>query len=200
MAPQASGFSPLRVVTQRLSSTPAKHMARVAPCLAASILDCKEILSSSTSHGVGKEASEASVVVHKFKSQLSALLQEKAVEARWSAVVLIKATIQAGGWEFLRGCGSWVRGLLGLLGVRQSCQSVSLFGLTAICFLRWGQRIKPCSLSSICLGLTLTNLHSSACPLPTCCYKLSFAGRLLTPTLTETRSRNDQEALHYHYN
>lgn len=118
MAPQVPRFSPLRVVTQRLSSTPAKHMAHVAPCLAASIIDCRDIISSSTNHGGGKDASETSVLVHKLKSQLSALLQEKAVEARWAAVVLIKATVEVGGWEVLRGSGAWVRGLLGLLGVR----------------------------------------------------------------------------------
>ena len=93
-------------------------MAHVAPCLAAFIIDCKDILSSSTNHAVGKDASETSVLVHKLKSQLTALLQEKVVEARWAAVVLIKATIEVGGWEVLRGVGAWVRGILGLLGVR----------------------------------------------------------------------------------
>lgn len=58
------------------------------------------------------------MLVHKLKSQLSALLQEKAVEARWAAAVLIKASVEVGGWEVLRGSGAWVRGLLGLLGVR----------------------------------------------------------------------------------
>lgn len=120
MAPQifVSGFSPLRVVTQRLSSTPTNQMARVAPSLAASIIDCKAVFSTSANHGVGRDASETSVLVHKFKSQLSALLQERVVEARWAAVVLIKATIEVGAWEVLRGSGAWIRGLLGLLGVR----------------------------------------------------------------------------------
>ncbi len=118
MAPQMTSFSPLRVVTHRLTSTPVKQLAHIAPYLAASIKDCKEILSSPANHAVGKDGSETSVLVHKYKTQLSALLQEKAVEARWAAVVLIKVTIEVGGWEVLRGSGPWVRGLMGLLAVR----------------------------------------------------------------------------------
>jgi len=158
MAPQVSvsGFTPLRVVTQRLSSTPAKHMARVAPSLAASIMDCKEILSSSTNHGHGKDASETAVLVHKLKSQLSVLLQEKVVEARWAAVVLIKASVEVGGWEVLRGSGAWVRGLLGLLGVRPlMCLSNRLL------FAFRAQQHEPCSFRLIRLWISLLAFPSS---------------------------------------
>ena len=113
-------------------------MAHVAPCLAASIRDCKDILSSPQNHVVGKEGSENSVLVHKYKSQLSALLQEKVVEARWAALVLIKVTIEVGGWEVLRGSGIWVRGLLGLLGVRPFYIRINLYGSIASLFLLGG--------------------------------------------------------------
>ncbi|MCJ1380682.1 hypothetical protein MMC17_003790 [Xylographa soralifera] len=43
------------------------------------------------------------------------MLQDKSVEARWSAVVLIKATVEAGGWSVLQNCGAWTRGLLAIL-------------------------------------------------------------------------------------
>ena len=109
----------MRAVTQRLSATLSKNVGHVAPYLAGALRDCKDVLSSPQNHVMGKEGSETAVLVHKFKSQISALLQDKAVEARWAAVVLIKATIELGGWEILRGCGAWVRGLLGLLSVRE---------------------------------------------------------------------------------
>lgn len=86
--------------------------------LVGSLRDCKDVLSSPQQQGTGKDGSETAVLVHKYKTQLSIFLQEKSVEARWAAVVLVKATVEIGGWEVLRGCGPWVRGLLGLLGVR----------------------------------------------------------------------------------
>ncbi len=124
MAPQISGVSPLRAVTLRLTSTPAKDISHIAPYLAGSLRDCKDVLSSPHNHGAGKAGSETAVLVHKYKNQLSTLLQEKTIEARWTAVVLIKATVEVGGWEVLRGCGAWVRGLLGLLGVRIDIKEV----------------------------------------------------------------------------
>ncbi|KAI9874859.1 MAG: hypothetical protein M1830_009198 [Pleopsidium flavum] len=134
MAPQLSGFSPLRAVTQRLISTPTKHISHVAPYLAASLRDCKDVLSSPFNHGAGKDDAETAVLVHKYKNQLSTLLQEKTIEARWAAVVLIKATVEVGGWEVLRGCGVWVRGLLGLLGKPNtiSTKKLSIITLTKI--------------------------------------------------------------------
>jgi hypothetical protein len=46
---------------------------------------------------------------------LSTLLQDRTIHGRWSAIVLIKATIEVGGWETLQKCLPWVRGLLGIL-------------------------------------------------------------------------------------
>lgn len=66
-----------------------------------------------------KSQSELSVLVHKFRTQLSTLLQDRSKEARWAAVVLLKATIEAGGWSVLRSSDKWVRALLGLIGVSQ---------------------------------------------------------------------------------
>lgn len=109
---------PLRVVTQRLTSTSSKQLPHIVAFLASTIANCQIILSRAEGQGLGKDGSDADVAVHKLKTQLSALLQDKTIEARWSAVVLIKAVIEAGGWNVLQGCGSWVRGLLTILNVR----------------------------------------------------------------------------------
>ncbi|KAJ4366803.1 hypothetical protein N0V83_007328 [Neocucurbitaria cava] len=53
--------------------------------------------------------------MHKYRTLLSTLLQDRTVQGRWSAIVLIKATIEVGGWETLQKCLPWVRGLLGFL-------------------------------------------------------------------------------------
>lgn len=112
--------SRLRAVTQRLALTPNKRLPQIVPFLADSITGCCEILSTSDGQRQGKDGAELGVLIHKLKTQLSALLLEKSVDARWSAVVLIKATIEVGGWEILQGSGAWTRGLLGILNVSES--------------------------------------------------------------------------------
>ena len=115
MAPQPSSSTNLRVITQRLASTPAWQLPNIVVHLANSLTACKTILVTSDLRNQGNDGSDTAILVHKFKTQLSALLQDKSPEARWSAIVLIKATVETGGWEVLRGCSAWVRGLLGVL-------------------------------------------------------------------------------------
>ena len=111
-----TGTSPLRAITVRLSSTPPKQLPHIVSYLANDIGQCTTELSSPSSQS--KNSSESAVLVHKLKTQISALLQGKHIEERWSAVVLVKATVEAGGWEVLQSSGAWVRGMLTVLGVR----------------------------------------------------------------------------------
>ena len=110
---------PLRIVTQRLTSTPTERLPHVVPFLANTIAGCRGIFNHLESQEQGKDGSEIGLVVHKLRTHLSTLLQDKRVEGRWSAVVLIKATVEAGGWSILQGCGTWTRGLLAILNVRR---------------------------------------------------------------------------------
>jgi len=55
------------------------------------------------------------VAVHKFRTLITTLLQDRTVQGRWSAIVLVKATVEVGGWETLQKSLPWVRGLLGFL-------------------------------------------------------------------------------------
>ena len=118
MAPQ---YAPnlLRVVTQRLSSTHFKQLPHISPYLATIIAQHGKALATSSKDGQAFSETESAVVVHKLKTQLSALLQDKNPEARYAAVVLIRSTVETGGWNVLQGIGSWVRGLIGILGVSQ---------------------------------------------------------------------------------
>lgn len=58
------------------------------------------------------------MAVHKLRTQISTLLQEKTVEGRWSAIILVKSIVEAGGWETLQKSGPWVRSMLTILGKR----------------------------------------------------------------------------------
>ncbi|KAF2654222.1 hypothetical protein K491DRAFT_693988 [Lophiostoma macrostomum CBS 122681] len=110
----ASELSTLKAVSFRLSSAPTPQLPQQIPAIAALLANCKSLLSSAHTSG-SKTSSEASVAVHKYRTLLAALLQDRTVQGRWSAVVLIKSTIEIGGWETLQKCLPWVRGLLGIL-------------------------------------------------------------------------------------
>ncbi|KAI9700309.1 MAG: hypothetical protein M1836_002324 [Candelina mexicana] len=113
-APNHSSVS-LRVVTQYLSTTSIERLPATIPPLLNTLSNCRDVLSNSHDH-LAKGSSEIPVLVHRFKIQVSTLLQGRTIKERWAAVVLIKATVEVGGWEVLSGSGNWVRGLLGILG------------------------------------------------------------------------------------
>ncbi|KAL8691114.1 MAG: hypothetical protein Q9218_003588 [Villophora microphyllina] len=117
MAPlHVPSWYPLRSVTQRLSSTPAVQLPHIVPSLALTISTCGALLAEVDGQSNKKSQSDAAVVIHKLKTQISTLLQDKSRDARWSAVVLVKAIIEAGGWAVLKESEKWVRLLLALIG------------------------------------------------------------------------------------
>jgi pre-rRNA-processing protein RIX1 len=114
MAPMATELATLRALSFRISSTATAQLPQHVPAIAASLSTCRTLLSS-TQTSNAKTSSEASVAVHKFRTLLSTLLQDRTIQGRWSAIVLIKATIEVGGWETLQKSLPWVRGLLAIL-------------------------------------------------------------------------------------
>ena len=109
--------APLRVITQRLTSTPAWQLPHIIPYLASTISGCGKQFLATQSENQAREGSDYEILVHKFKTRISALLQDRSAQGRWAAIVLVKATIEIGGWEVLQSAGGWVRSLLGILGV-----------------------------------------------------------------------------------
>lgn len=118
MPPQLSSqpLITLRVITQRLTATPTWQLPHVVPYLASTLLSCEKIIQNTQASGLTKDASEAGVLVHKLKTQISTLLHEKNPQSKWASVILIKAITEIGGEEILRASGAWVRGLLAILG------------------------------------------------------------------------------------
>lgn len=110
-----SSITTLRVITQRLTATPSWQLPHIVPYLASTIPSCAQVLQNPPVPGHTNDGSEIAVVIHKFKTRISTLLAEKSAQAKWSAVVLIKATVETGGLEVLRASGAWIRGLLGIL-------------------------------------------------------------------------------------
>jgi pre-rRNA-processing protein RIX1 len=116
----------LRVLCFQLSSVPAADLPHLTPTLLRHVLRCQVPLSSPVGNSAKVDPSASSVLVHKLKTQLTTLLNGKSSQGRFAAVVLIKAVVDVGGWEVLRGSEPWVRGLLSVLGVRDECQPCPL--------------------------------------------------------------------------
>jgi pre-rRNA-processing protein RIX1 len=133
MAPITSELATLRALTFRISSTPTAQLPQHVPAIAAALANCRTLLSSPQA-AASKTSSESSVAVHKYRTLLSTLLQDRTIQGRWSATVLIKATIEIGGWETLQKALPWVRGLLGILNKPDppSSKKICLITLTRI--------------------------------------------------------------------
>lgn len=132
----AASVGQLRALAFRLSATPSKQLPGVAAQIAGSIWNCRDLLSTPSD---AKQANDASTTVHRFKTQLSTLLQDRSIEGRWAAVVLVKATIEAGGPEVLAKCNPWVRNLLGILKKPDppTTRNLAVVTLTRIFVLTW---------------------------------------------------------------
>lgn len=58
------------------------------------------------------------MLVSKLKKSVATLLSSRTREERLAAIPLIKAMVDVGGWEVLRGSEPWVRGMLSIIQVR----------------------------------------------------------------------------------
>jgi pre-rRNA-processing protein RIX1 len=107
----------LRVLCKRLVSTPAEELPRLAPVLVGLVLRCGAPLSAVPDAKSKDKTSEAPMLVHKLRTHITTLLNGRSASGRFTAVCLIKAVIDVGGWETLRLADAWIRGLISVLQV-----------------------------------------------------------------------------------
>ncbi|OGM50159.1 hypothetical protein ABOM_001129 [Aspergillus bombycis] len=129
----ASMSMSLHAVNHRLTNIPVTQLPPIASCLATSLSNCGELLSAPQNQK-SKSESDNAVQVHKLMTRLASLLQDRSPEGRWTAVVLVKAVVEAGQWEILRGCEPLVRGLIAILAKPDpnSTKKMSIIALTRI--------------------------------------------------------------------
>jgi len=113
MAPHTSAVSALRAITFRLSSASEAELPHVVAYISQSLVSCKLLLSNQ--EAISQKDADAAVVINRFNARITSLLQDRSVEGRWAAIVLVKAAIESGSWETLRKSNPWVRGLLNIL-------------------------------------------------------------------------------------
>ncbi|TKA67844.1 hypothetical protein B0A55_09126 [Friedmanniomyces simplex] len=162
-----SAQATLRAITYRLSSTPPKQLPHVAAQLACNLWASKDLISSPPAPT--KQGNEGSVTVNRFRTYLSTLLQDRTVEGRWAGVVLVKATIEAGGVEVLSKSNAWVRSLLGILKKPDppATRILAVITLTRIFTLTWEytnliREITTPALPAF-IGTCLSNVENQRC-------------------------------------
>lgn len=108
----------LMVLCHQLSSTAPSQLLHSLDGLQRKVLMSESALATHDGSISKAGNSATSVKVHEFKTHVATLLNGRTPEGRLVATVLIKAAVDAGGWEVLKGVEPWVRGLLSALNVR----------------------------------------------------------------------------------
>ncbi|GAM86730.1 hypothetical protein ANO11243_047490 [Dothideomycetidae sp. 11243] len=133
------GLAALRAISLRIASAKTVELPHIVASQVHSLKDCGDILSQSWSPQSGDAGAEVSLVVHRLLTQIASLLQGRQPEERWAAAVLIKAVVEAGGFEMLSRGKHWVSGLVGNLRRPDPSSSRALYAitLTRIFMLTW---------------------------------------------------------------
>lgn len=114
----SSASTDLRVLTRKLTSIPPAQLPHSLPSLIRHVLRCRDALSAPQDPKAKGDASQTTMLVHKLKTSITTHLNGRSREGRFAAIGLIKAAVDVGGWETLRGSEAWVRGLLSIVQVR----------------------------------------------------------------------------------
>ncbi|KAF1983402.1 hypothetical protein K402DRAFT_396641 [Aulographum hederae CBS 113979] len=125
MAPTVDGIPQLKAVVYHLTSTPVEKLPHILSHLTQLLAPCGPLLCAQPTPAT-KDGSEAAALVTKFRARLSSLLKDRTPSGRLVAIVLIKNTIELGGWQILHQCHDWVRDLLGMLSKTDSAASKKL--------------------------------------------------------------------------
>ncbi|KAG8532225.1 uncharacterized protein KY384_003866 [Bacidia gigantensis] len=135
-----SSFIPLRLLTHRLASTPDWQLPHVVPILAGYVRECSTPRSALPEASTRNNAEET-VLIHQFKTQVSAFLQGKTNNGKFTAIVLIKTLVEAAGHDVLHETIPWVRHLLVLFKRPgpKSTKKLTIITLTRIFLLTQGQ-------------------------------------------------------------
>lgn len=133
----AQAVASLRALTYRVTSCPPKQLPHITPQIAASLWNCRSILS--TSNESLKASSDAGQTVNRFRTSVTQLLQARSVEERWVAVVLAKAAIEAAGLELVGKATGWTKNLVAILKKNDpaTTKALAIITLTRIFMLTW---------------------------------------------------------------
>jgi len=119
--------NPLRPITQRLNTTPVEDLPRIAGFLASSLKGCSSIL-----RHADNQTGDSAVIVHKLRTRISSLVQDRTPEGRFTAAVLIKTIVEIGGQAVLGFCEPWARSLITCLNKSDSAEVKEIYLATIL--------------------------------------------------------------------
>lgn len=99
----------LRAVVNRLNSSPVEELPYIVGYLATSLTSCKALFQNTATKN------DHGVLLHKLKTRVSSLLQDRSSEGRLAGIVVVKALVEAAHATILPDSGSWVRALISSL-------------------------------------------------------------------------------------
>ncbi|KAK5166042.1 uncharacterized protein LTR77_008303 [Saxophila tyrrhenica] len=165
MTSSSAANATLRAVTYRITSATPEQLPLLATQLAGSLWNCREILSAPAD-----SKNDATALVHRLRTKITSILQDRTIEGRWAAVVLVKATIEAGGVDFLSKSNAWVRSLLAILKRPDpsTTRCLAVIALTRIFTLTWDysnlvREITTPALPGF-ISTCLANIKKERCP------------------------------------
>lgn len=126
----------LKAATYRLTSTTIEQLPYIVPRVCYQLVSCRTILSTEK-EALSKGDSDTAALIHKLKTRISSLLQDRSPEARWAGTVLAKTAIECGGYAFLQDSLPWVRSLLSSLNKNDpiTTKKITLITLARLFFL-----------------------------------------------------------------
>ncbi|KAF8430358.1 rRNA processing/ribosome biogenesis-domain-containing protein [Tirmania nivea] len=128
MAPQPSAPSMdrfhLRSFTTTLANTPESSLPSEIPTIA-STLYSTPILETAF-HTPSTEKEDTTVLLHKYKTRVSSLLQSRLPQGRWAGVALVKASLESSPEALGAWAKSWVPLLVALLGRPEPTATLTL--------------------------------------------------------------------------
>lgn len=119
-----TSFNALRAIATRLTSTPIDELPHQVGYLATSVTSCSDILRNPS------PSNDQAVLLHKLRTRVSTLLQDRTAEGRYCGIVIAKALTETGGTAFPPESGSWVRSLISCLNKPDSVEVKSICVIT----------------------------------------------------------------------
>ena len=115
-------FTVLHAVAQRVTSTPTEDLPRIVGFLSNSLSSCSWPVDDNGTHQV-----DTSAPLHKLKTRVSSLLQDRSSEGRFAAAVLIKPLTEAVYASESSVLEPWARGLISCLNKGDPTEAKKLY-------------------------------------------------------------------------
>ena len=113
-----ANVTPLRVITRVLATAHDDHLPAIAHKYARLVQGIGPVWTLTASDSRDADQAETAVLVYQFKKQLSNLVHDKSATRNFTAILFIKAVVEAAGLKSIQTeLNLWVKGLLNILRV-----------------------------------------------------------------------------------